>query len=199
MNGIDKILARIQADNQAEIDEINAEAVRKCDEIQNAYDASAQEEYWKIFKKGAKDAELRVEHLGSTAALEAKKQLLAAKQEIVSSAFERAAEMLSELPEDRYVDFFSRLAADASSAGDERLIFSPDDRERVGAAVCAKANEILAASGRNGSITLSDETRDIRGGFILSRGDIEVNCSIDSLVSLKRDELASEVAGILFD
>ena len=48
MNGIEKILARIQADNQAEIDEINAEAVRKCDEIQKAYNASAQEEYWKI-------------------------------------------------------------------------------------------------------------------------------------------------------
>jgi V/A-type H+-transporting ATPase subunit E len=59
----------------------------------------------------------------------------------------------------------------------------------------AKAN---AALGGKGKLTLSDETRPIRGGFILVNGSVEVNCTFETLVRLQRGEIAGEVAKQLF-
>ena len=45
---------------------------------------------------------------------------------------------------------------------------------------------------------LSEETRPIVGGLILSQGKIEVNCALDTLAALRRSELSAEAAGLLF-
>ena len=42
------------------------------------------------------------------------------------------------------------------------------------------------------------ETRDIRGGFILSKGEVEVNCTFETLVRLRKGEMSGEVAKLLF-
>jgi len=55
------------------------------------------------------------------------------------------------------------------------------------------ANEKL-----NGSMTLAEETRPLNGGFVLSDGAVEVNCSFDTLVRLQKAELTGEVTGVLF-
>ena len=39
----------------------------------------------------------------------------------------------------------------------------------------------------------------IRGGLILSDGDVEVNCAFETLVRLQRGELDRQVAKVLFD
>ena len=49
-----------------------------------------------------------------------------------------------------------------------------------------------------GKLTLSEETRPLKGGFILSDGKVEVNCSFDTLVRLQKTETAGEVAKRLF-
>ena len=40
--------------------------------------------------------------------------------------------------------------------------------------------------------------RDIPGGVILREGDIEINSSLDTLISQYRYQLASQVAEVLF-
>lgn len=198
MNGIEKITQRITADAQVEIEKIQAEAKAQCEKIAKDSDAAAQEEYWKIFKKGTKDAELRVERMGSVAALEAKKQILAEKQDIVSMAFDRAVQMLLALPEEKYVLLLAKLAYDASRSGKETIVLTAGDREKYGADVCAAANKLLAKAGKTAELSLSDKTGDFRGGLILTEGNIEMNCSFDVLVNMRKAELSGEVAGILF-
>lgn len=199
MNGIEKITDRIRVEAEAECKAIADEANAKCEEIKASYDQQAQEEYWRIIKKGARDAEMHVEHLGSVAQLEAKKQVLATKQDMVTRAFNRAIELISSLPENQYVPFLARLAAEASVTGDEQIIMAAGDRTHYGKQVCIKANELLSSKGKTASLTLSDQTRDIRGGLILSSGNIEVNCSTDKLVLQHKSNLAAQVAEVLFD
>ena len=199
MNGIEKIIARIEADAAGEVEAIDAESGRACEKARAEAENAAQEEYWKIFKKGTKDAEMRVERLGSVAALEAKKQLLATKQEMVARAFQLAVEKITGLPEQEYVGLLSKLAAGASRTGREQIILSSGDRARYGKNVCIKANELLSDAGKTASLTLSEEMRDIRGGIMLKDGDIEVNCAVETLVELEKNEMASQVAGVLFD
>jgi V/A-type H+-transporting ATPase subunit E len=197
-NGIEKIIDHIEAEAAAERAAILAEADARCEEILASYAKTAAEEYQKIVSAGAAEAQQRISRLGSTAALEAKKQVLAAKQEMVNAAFERAAELLIGLNEDRYVPLLARLAADASRTGSELLAFSPADQARVGKAVTATANELLRRAGKTANLTLSPDARSIRGGVIVMSGDIETNCSIDALVSQHRNELSGKVAEKLF-
>ncbi len=199
MNGIEKIISHIKAESDAECQAILDEASKNCEEIRAQYEKSASDEFDKLTDKGTKDAETHIERLGHVAALEAKKQVLATKQELVSQAFEQAANMIAELPENEYIALLVRLATEASRAGTEQVVLNADDRARIGPAVCTQTNESLKAQGRPANLALSDKTRDIRGGLILESGDIEVNCSIDTLIGQYKNELASKVAGVLFD
>lgn len=127
------------------------------------------------------------------AQLECRKELLAAKQEVIDASFALALEKLLSLPEDKYVELLVRLACQAAPSGKGTLIFSQTDRDRVGSAVILAANEKLG-----GSLTLSGETRPINGGFVLSDGRVEVNCSFETLVRLQKAELTGKVTGVLF-
>lgn len=198
MNGIEKITAKLKAEAQAEIDALNAETAAKCDEIKKEYDKKAQDEYWKRIQAGTKNCEDRVQRLGSAADMEARKSILAFKQEMVSKAFDRAVETISQMPREEYVAFLAGQTARAASNGTEELIFNAKDKKEVGADTVKAANALLKEKGIAGCLTVSEETRDIPGGLIVKQGDIEVNCSVDILVQLYRNELASQVAEILF-
>lgn len=198
MNGIDRITASIERDAVAEIGKIRSETEARCREIKEKYDLQAQEEYWTIVKQGMKDCESRVERLGSTAEMEAKKAVLAMKQEMVTRAFETAVDRVCSLPEKDYVDFCARQAAKAASNGLEELVFNAKDRASVGKKVAKAANALLEERGVPGKLTVSEETRDIRGGVLVKMGDIEANCTVEAIASSYRSEMASEVANALF-
>jgi V/A-type H+-transporting ATPase subunit E len=196
MQGIENITSRIQADAQAEADKVLADAKNQAGEIAARYEAQAQKEAQDILARGEKNAAERTERLASVAQMEAKKLTLAAKQEMLDKAFDLALDRLVSLPDQEYVDLLASLAAKASTSGREQLIFSQKDRTRVGKQVVAAANDKLAGKG---ALTLSEQTRPMRGGFILSDGDVEVNCAFETLVRLQRGEISGEVAKALFD
>ena len=102
------------------------------------------------------------------------------------------------MPEADYVDFLAREAGNAALTGREEIILSPADRERLGEKVVAAANALAAKRGLPGELKLSDKARPIAGGVVLRQGDIEVNCTLDSLLELSRGSLDAEVARILF-
>ena len=94
-------------------------------------------------ERGKKNAAEREERLVSVAEMEAKKLTLATKQEMLDKAFDLALERLAALEEAEYVELLANLAASAAT-GREALIFSPEDRDRVGAQVVAAANEKIS-------------------------------------------------------
>ena len=197
MYGIEKIAARIEADAQAEIDALNAETEAQCAEITAEAEAKAAEVYEKHMAKGKADCEVRLQRLGAAADMEARKSILAFKQEMVSEAFAKAVEVIINLPKDEYVEFLASQAAAASSNGYEELLFNHRDQAVADAAV-KRANAMLKEAGREAHLTAAAEVADIPGGLILKQGDIEVNCAVDTLVALHRNRLAGQVAGILF-
>lgn len=196
MDGIEKITGRINEDVQREIDALTADANREAGEITARYQAQAQQESADIVERGRKAAAEREERLASVAQLEARKLELAAKQEMLQKAFDTALAYLLDLPEDKYVALLADLAVRAARTGSEQVILSQKDRTRFGKQAVTAANEKLGDKGR---LTLSQETRPIQGGLILSDGDVEVNCTFETLVRLQRGELDREVAKVLFD
>lgn len=194
MNGIDKITGKIAQDVQEEIDALLDGARRDAAEIAARYDAMARKESEDILARGRRSAEERVERLASVAQLEARKLILGAKQEALSAAFDKALDDLLNLPEAQYVALLANLCARAARTGREEVIFSQKDRTRYGKQVVTQANEKLG----DGHLTLSVQTRPIRGGLILSDGDVEVNCTFETLVRLLRGEMDRTVVEVLF-
>ena len=199
MKGIDKITSRIIADAEAECRDVKRESDERCAAVRAENEKRAQDEYWRLVREGVKDTEQRVQRMDRTARLEAKKSVLNMKQEAVSRAFDLAKDKIAELPERDYVAFLAHEAAEAAITGQEEVIFCERDRKSVGAKAVKAANELLAAKGMPGLLTLSDATRDMAGGLMLKQGDIEVNCTVDTLLDLTRDELAARVADVLFE
>ena len=193
MNGIEKITQRIASDAQAEVDRILGDARDEAGRIAANYRAQADAEAAELAAKNEKAAVEREERLVSAAQMEARKVQLAAKQEMVEKAYIQALDKLCALPEEQYVAILADLLVKASSNGKEEAVFSPEDRERVGEAAVAKANEL---SGKQ--LRLSDETQPIRGGFILKDKNVEVNCTFETLVRLQKAETAGAVAQKLF-
>ena len=193
MNGIEKITQRIEADAQAEIDRNLSEAREEADQITGRYKAQAEAEAASLAARNEKSAVEREERLVSVAQMEARKVQLAAKQEMVEKAYDLALEKLCAMPDAQYTEVLAGLLVQASSNGREEAIFSPEDRERVGKAAVDKAN---AASGKQ--LKLSQETRPLKGGFVLRDENIEVNCTFDTLVRLEKAETTGAVVKKLF-
>ena len=196
MDGIEKITGRIHADIQQEIDALTAAAQKEAAAIAAQYREQAERESAEIVERGRKSAAEREERLAGVAQLECRKLELAAKQGMIQKAFDQALDSLLNLPEQDYVKLLAALAAKAARTGKEQVILSQKDRTRYGKQAVTAANEAL---GGKGNLTLSQESRPIKGGLILSDGDVEVNCTFETLVRLQRGELEREVAKVLFD
>ena len=195
MDGIEKIIDRISSDAQREIDDVLAAAQAEAQKITAEYQAQAQAQADEILSRGEQAAVERGERLASVAQLECRKEVLRAKQEVIDEAFQLAMKKLTQLPQEKCVALLADLAAQAASKGTEALIFSAADRARLGKAVVVAANQKL---GDKGQLTLSQETRPMQGGFILSDGVVEVNCTFETLVRLQRNTLSTQVADVLF-
>ena len=194
MEGIEKITEKIRQDAQAEADRLRAETDAKVQAIRQEAQAQAEKERADILARGKRAADERLERLSSAAQMERRKLELAAKQEMLAKAYDRAMERLTSLPDGEYVGLLAGLAAEASSTGREEVILSQKDRARYGKQVVTQANEKLG----DGHLTLSVQTRPIRGGLILSDGDVEVNCTFETLVRLLRGEMDRTVVEVLF-
>lgn len=204
MNGIEKITGQIDADVQKEIGAALDQARAQAKEIEARYESQAQTQGEALRRKGEQDAALRRERLVDVARLEARKTLLAAKQNLVGQAFDLALKKLLELPDQEYIALLAKLAVAASRTGREQVIFSQKDRSRYGKQAVTMANDMLAkkagprAAESAGMLTLAEESRPMAGGLILRDGRVETNCSFEVLIHLQRDALSAEVARVLF-
>lgn len=198
MNGLDKITARIEADASADAAAIVREAKERCTQILAEADRASQDRYWECAREGMKSVEARTQRLSRAADMEARKTILAFKQETVSSVFDRVREQLLSLPRAEYLDFLTEKVHQAATVGDEELILNEKDRKELGPELLGRAGKRLAERGLTPALRLSEETGDFPGGVIVRRGDVSVNCSIDALVEQARSDLAAEVAATLF-
>ncbi len=227
MKGIEKITARIEQDANADIAAQMKAAEEKAAAVRAQYEAQAREETAKAAENAEKAALQLVERAESAARMDAKKLILSAKQECIDKAFAQAAKNLLTLPEEEYVDLLARIAARSAQTGREEVLLNQRDRDAVGAKVVSRANQILAKSvapnlpeelksskagkiidkvvtGANAvlqgtaMLTLAQETRDITGGLILRDGSVEINCAFETQLRLLREEMAADVAKVLF-
>ena len=194
MNGLEKIVARMESDTRAECDALAASAAENAAAILRDCQAQADAAARDSRQRAAAQAAEHLEHLNGSSQLVCRQRVLAAKQALIDEAFARTAQALAALPQAEYIDLLATLAAENGS-GDEELLLSAADRDAVGAAVVEAANRK-----RDGAaFRLSEETRDTGGGLVLRRDRVELNCSFAEKLRQLRQEESSAVAKLLFD
>ena len=194
MNGLEKIVARMESDTRAECDALAASAAENAAAILRDCQAQADAVTRDSAQRAEAQAAEHLEQLNGSSQLACRQRVLAAKQQLIDEAFVRAAKALTALPQAEYIDLLATLAAENGS-GDEELLLSAADRDAVGAAVVEAANRKRAGA----AFRLSAETRDTGGGLVLRRDRVELNCSFAEKLRQLRQEESSAVAKLLFD
>lgn len=194
MNGIDRIRDRMERDARAERDAIRAEGEQQAAALAAQYRAQAEELAKQAAARREQTAAESLRQADSADQLERRQCLLAERQRCIDLAFEQAASQLRMLPQEQYVQVLAHIAAETGT-GSEELIFSPADREAVGAQVTERASALKPGA----AFRLSAETRETGGGVVLKAGDIEYNCTFPAQLRALRQSMAAETASVLFE
>ena len=189
---IDKILG----DAQGQADEIQSEAEKEQALEQSKLEAQleAYKEQTKQFAKKA--AEEEKSHLLAAARMDIAKENLSEKRKILDDVFDKAQSQLQKLPNDQYLELCKKLILEAVETGDEEVIVD-NNETRIDENFISQVNGKLGSEG-NGNLKLSGEKANIGGGFILKRGRIKTNVSVDVLLEQARKELEISIAKEIF-
>jgi V/A-type H+-transporting ATPase subunit E len=188
--GIEEIKKKIIEDAREEKKRILAEARKKASQIVEEGKKSAEEQRKEIISRAQREAEMEKSRIITIENLESRKKVLSAKQEVIQKVFIRAMYMLSNL--DDYQELMENLICAAAKGGEE-IIISSEDKKRLNEDFFHRVNARLGDP-----LRISEETRNIAGGFVLRTGDIEINESFDEKIETLRDDMESQIAQIVF-
>jgi len=184
----EKIVESAQQDARRIFDKAKMESRAKVYEAQRIADIQIREAKEKAIGNAMRLKSRRE----SMANLEARKMHLATKQEVISACFEDALAELRKLPPDRYIRLLAgKLDALAYRQGE--ILLNRKDREEIG-------EELLAQVNREGRMfTLSEDTLSALGGFVLRIGRVELDSTLEMMVSSMREDVMPEVVSALFE
>ncbi|MCX7843048.1 MAG: V-type ATP synthase subunit E family protein [Clostridia bacterium] len=198
MTGVEKIKDRILEEARRQVKEGVENAEAEAEGIIETARKEAEEKRRALIDKAKAEAENVRKRLLAVAELEARKEKLKARQEIVEEAFARAMQRLCSMPDEQYQAVLADMIINSVETGEEEIILSPSDKSRLKRGFVEDINQRAAAKGLKGNISISQRSADIRGGFILKSGDVEINNSFEVIFRMKRDELEGEVFNLLF-
>ena len=191
MSGLDKILEHITREAKNEADKILAAAKEDSDKLIASGKAEADSMAAAIARQSEADVAAAVRRIQSTSQLREKRLILQAKQEKIEDVFQSARAALEDLPEKEYFDVIRKMIARYATGEKGQIRFSAGDLKRLP----ADLKETAAEKG----LEISSESAAIDGGFILAYGDIEENCSFETLIETSREALQDMVGQLLFD
>lgn len=196
---ISKIIAKIDQEASARADQILREARGKAGHILKEAKDNAESARAQILKKAKSEGLAKRRGIVSLASAEARKLILEEKQIILQEVYQRALENLKEMSIEDYRSFFKKWLFKLCESGDEAIIISPQDTQKITPEFVQEVNRQIAGDkGKKGKLSISSETRQLTGGFVLKRGNVEIDNSFDSLLRSVRDQTEPEVIKILF-
>ncbi len=185
--GVENILEKITLEATAAAESVISDAKKEAVSIVEEAKKKAADSYAKSLDAAEKEAIESINHIRSMAALEARKMKLAAKREIIDETFVAAANRLRNLPDNEYAAFLAAMANASAEKG--TLWFSERDFR-----LAEQVRPYL-----KGEFKISRTTvKKLSDGFIIKNGNIQVKCSIEELLSVKRAELEPVAVNILF-
>lgn len=188
---MEKVAKKILDDAEEERGKIIKEAKKSVAKITKNIETELKhlKEETKRLVKEAQDRECR--RLVGLANLELRNEALRAKREIIDTVFADALEHLLARKREDYLDLI-KLFLERTGLKDGEIIVSEEERY-IDEEFLKAMNEKLKAD-----FKLSKEKGSMKGGFILHKDKLEIDCSFEALLNEKREVLEVELAKMLF-
>ncbi len=196
MGGLDKIIEEIKDQANAEAGQILKEADEYCDEYMKEITDKVADEVETFEKKEKSKRDLYDEKVKSGALFRERNEILKTKQQCINEVIKEAEYTICNLETKQYFDFLSKLFEGNFDGTDGEMFFGKEDLERMPEEFKEKIKAI--ADNKGAKVNISDKTKNIKNGFILVYGEIEENCTIQSLFDEKSDALRDIVNKELF-
>lgn len=194
---LDNILNKILAEGQAEAAKITTNAQANADAILADAKAQTEQRRQEILAQAKREANEDEQRQLTVAGLEARKDLLMARQEVIEQAFSDALAELRKMPSADYRQLLKSMLLEAVQTGDEEIVVDQVDRSLFTDAFLTEINQAVVAAGKKGNLRLSAETRHTDGGFILTTGEVDINATFATRLKELREDLEPEVARVL--
>lgn len=192
----ERVIGKILSDAKAEAEKIATAAKEKRSGEQEKLEKELVGYRHQTDRLARNAAENRKMLLLAAARMDLKKQQLATKRKLLDEVFAAAAQRLRGLDDNEYRELMSKLLLKAVQTGDEEVIIGKNET-RIDQAFITNINRRLGP-GYKGNLRLSQQRDNLDGGFILKRGKIKTNVSIEVLLAQAREKLQIELAKELF-
>lgn len=190
---IEKITSKILSEASELKEKTLGEARAQSDAVLAEAEKKAQEMVEAGRKRGLEEKEKIISRRKSVADIDCRKVFLAKKQELIGQCFEKAVDNIISMEEAEYIDLLTALGTDSGMTAGQ-LIFNESERAAIG----QKVVDALNSKVEGGNFELAEETRKLRGGYMLMCGQTFINNTIEALVEEARPELTAEVAKMMF-
>jgi len=193
----EKVISRILSEARAEAEKQKDAAKSRLKTKEASFQKQLEayhDETAKLAQAAADDEKMLL--LASTR-MDLKKKTLAAKRQLLDGVFKAAAERISKLDKADYRALMTTLILEAVQTGDEEVIIGKDET-RIDQSLIDEINSKLKEPFK-GQLKLAEQRDDLAGGFILRRGKIKTDVSVDTLMEQTRQHLQIDLAKDLFD
>lgn len=146
-----------------------------------------------IVEDARKEAERITSRAISSASQKNLQDKLSLKFKLIEETISMAYSSVLKADTDAYMEKLSEILAKKASSLPEKggeIIFNKKDKERLTPKISKQIKKL--------NLTVSDEPKDIDGGFILRSGNIEENCSIEAIFRENHDMLVDFIGENLF-
>ncbi len=190
-------MEKIETDGKKKADEIIATAEKKADEI--LQEAELKEAVLKKEYIALESAKIKQEIEGKKAILqiEARKKLLAKKQEALETVYQKAMTEIISLPTAPYQNFIEKRLFSLLEKGDYEIIVAANDKEKITESFIEGLNQKLKEKKiKLKSVSFSSS---IKNGFVLRQGKVEINSSLEEILKRKKGDLDIKLGKLLFE
>lgn len=196
MTGLDRILSQIKLESDTAAASVLSDARAEADKLLRVANTHAESECTEISQRSAAEVADILARAQSAAALQKKKAVLTEKQKIIGETIAMAKDSLCNLTDDKYFEVILKMVKKFSLPQSGEILFSARDLNRLPSGF--EATIAAALPDAQAKLAISKETRKIDGGFVLSYGGVEENCSFTALFDSAREILQDKVHELLF-
>lgn len=195
---LEKLLAGIRRQAEEQAGQIVEQAKQEAAKLKEAAQQSARQEGQALHDRQVAQCRSRTNQEISQARLEARKQVLKARQQILDEILQEVVKALTRVDEDQYREWMMAQLLEACQTGEETVLVSPGDRERLPDGWLKSLNDALKKKGLKGEVQLQFTGKDFSGGFILRHPQYEVVATFEEILRSEKSVIQGEIARVLF-
>lgn len=193
MSGLEKIISTIDSQAAASIDEINAQAQAKEQELLKKAEQEGDARYSTIVEDTKGRLAIQLSSAKTQAEARVKQAVLEGKVELLNDTLEKTLKTLHDMPNGEFEELVLSIARGNVTQKSGDIRFNEHCLNKLSADFINKLNDALGTQ-----LTLCANAQDTADGFVINSGLVEVNCTFEAIIEANRQELSDVVCEKLF-